>query len=122
MKDLRHVLREVSLFAALDEEEIDALLEQACEVRYAPGQVIIKESAEGDSLYVILEGEVQIYKTHRQGGEVVLARCGAGQSFGAEALVPGPGRETNRTSSVRALHEVRLCRIGQHDFQAILKD
>jgi CRP-like cAMP-binding protein len=49
---------------------------------------------------------------------VVLARCGKGEHFGEQALIPG--RLGKRTASVRAMGQVRLLRIEKAPFQALL--
>lgn len=114
MQEAQGLLQETTTFAVLDERAVDALLETASEVRRSPGEIIFEEDAPGDALYLILEGDVQIFRT-RPSGEVVLARLSTGETFGELALLPG--RSGRRMANARALTAVRLCRIEKEAFQ-----
>ncbi|MDY7229014.1 cyclic nucleotide-binding domain-containing protein [Hyalangium rubrum] len=56
------------LFEMLSQEELAHLAELAGQRRYAAGEVIFEEGALGDSLFVIVKGEVEV--VHREGDAV----------------------------------------------------
>jgi serine/threonine protein phosphatase PrpC len=87
-------LRQVYLFQHLEIKEIAALVQSGLVHRLQPGEVIVEEGAqENQSLYVILEGEVEVLK-----GEEILATLSSGNHFGEMSLL----LESPRTATVKA--------------------
>ena len=79
------------------------------------GQLVLQEGDQGDSLYVVLAGELEV--TKRQGSQdVLLALYKPGQFFGEMALL----EQAPRSASVRTLQESRLLVISQAAFQTLL--
>jgi len=79
------------------------------------GQLVLREGDPGDSLYVVLAGELEV--TKRQGSQdVLLALYKPGQFFGEMALL----EQVPRSASVRTLRESRLLVISQVAFQTLL--
>jgi len=111
-------LRDTGLFAALAAEELATILREVQTVGHEPGEVVVREGEAGDALYVIDEGAAQVFTFGQDGGEVVLAKLGAGEYFGEQALVPG--RSGRRNAYVRAYSKVRLLRVGKEAFQRAL--
>lgn len=72
--------------------------------RFEPGEAIVTEGERGDSAYIIVRGECEVFKTLPDGARTVLRRMGAGDVFGETALLTG---ET-RSASVVALGEVEV--------------
>lgn len=75
---------------------------------YQDTEVIIKQGDQGDCMYVIQEGLVEIVK-EMDGGEVLLALRGAGEFFGEMAIFE---REV-RSATARALGDVRVLTIDK---------
>jgi signal transduction histidine kinase len=79
------------------------------------GQLVLQEGDQGDSLYVVLTGELEV--TKRQGSQdILLAVYMPGQFFGEMALL----EQAPRSASVRTLQESRLLVISQAAFQTLL--
>jgi signal transduction histidine kinase len=79
------------------------------------GQLVLREGDQGDSLYVVLTGELEVSK--RQGSQdILLALYKSGQFFGEMALL----EQAPRSASVRTLQESRLLVISQAAFQTLL--
>jgi signal transduction histidine kinase len=79
------------------------------------GQLVLREGDQGDSLYVVLTGELEV--TKRQGSQdILLALYKPGQFFGEMALL----EQVPRSASVRTLQESRLLVISQAAFQTLL--
>jgi hypothetical protein len=53
-------LKQIELFADLAFEQIDAILQASEDANYLPGETIIREGEPGDTLYLLLEGSVDI--------------------------------------------------------------
>ena len=108
-------IRHVPLLADLSEEDLEQLFQMAETVSIPAGQLVLQEGDSGDSLFVVLDGELEVTKRHgRQ--EVLLAVYTAGQFFGEMALL----EQAPRSASVRTLRESRLLLISQAAFQTLL--
>jgi putative ABC transport system ATP-binding protein len=74
------------------------------EVRLDATQVLFEQGDRGDLVYVVEEGEVEIYRTRGDGTEEHLAVIGAGNYFGEL----GPMLNLPRSASARARNACRL--------------
>jgi len=110
------LIRQVPLFAELTTQETSELWEAARHVAAAPGEVIIKEGDPGDSLYIILSGELEVTK---QDGdrEITLATRRPGEFLGEMSLL----EQAPRTASVRAVQRSELLAIGPDAFRRLLE-
>ena len=79
----RHLFEEQSLSTM----EINFLAALSREERFAPGQLIFSEGEDGDSMYVVLDGQVMISKFVSGAGEEALDFIGRGDYFGEMALI-----------------------------------
>jgi signal transduction histidine kinase len=108
-------LRQVPLLADLSEEDLEQLYQMATTVSIPAGELVLREGDPGDSLFVVLDGQLEV--TKRQGRQdVLLAVYKPGQFFGEMALL----EQAPRSASVRTLRESRLLVISQAAFQTLL--
>ncbi len=108
-------LRRLPLFAELPEADLQALYRRAETLTLAAGEWLMREGDVGDTLYVVLEGVIEI--TKRSGGqEVVLALRGAGEVIGEMALL----EQMPRSASGRVVQDSRLLKIGNEAFKQML--
>ncbi len=108
-------LRKIPLFADLSEEDLERLNQMAETVSVPAGELVLREGDQGDSLFVVLDGQLEV--TKRQGSQdVLLALYKPGQFFGEMALL----EQAPRSASVRTLQESRLLVISQGAFQTLL--
>ncbi|MEB3335330.1 MAG: mechanosensitive ion channel family protein [Cyanobacteriota bacterium] len=105
------------LFANLSDPQRRRLLESSPSPCFGPGEVIVREGAEGESLYVVLRGQVEVSKA-LDGRSKVVARLGPGEVFGEMTLF----LDAPRSATVRALEECRLLRVGRPAVGALLAD
>ena len=78
---------------------------------YQGGEVIVRQGDIGDCMYVIQEGQVEVF-TEQDGKEVHLAVHGPGAFFGEMAVFD---RDV-RSATVRALGEARILTIDKKNF------
>lgn len=86
----------------------------ADEQTYEDGQVIFREDTPGDWVYVVLSGEVEMYKTV-EGHQHVIGRLQPGEVFGEVGFL---GR-IRRTATTRAVGETT---VGIIDREFLLKE
>ena len=87
-----------SVFPALDEGGLHALLSQVRARRLETGEVLLREGDGGTSLFIVETGLFEVRGLFGS-EERVLARLAAGEVIGEVALL----REVSRTATVRAL-------------------
>jgi len=82
------MLKGISIFEDLNELQLNRFAEVAEEKEYKSGEVILDEGVEGDALYVVKEGQVEVSK---QENEVrsTLVTLEAGEHFGEMSLLEG---------------------------------
>ncbi len=85
---------------------------------YAPGEIIFKEGDEGEFVYTIIHGNVEIIKGGVEGGENVIARLGPGDYFGEMAMAS----DKPRSATARAVNSVKTMTIAKGDFVNLHKN
>jgi len=88
----RAVLRRVRAFADLGDEECDAVLRVLRARRGAPNDVLFREGDAGDSLMIVLDGELIARVRTAAGTEEDVARLGPGQVVGEMAFIDAEPR------------------------------
>jgi CRP/FNR family cyclic AMP-dependent transcriptional regulator len=109
-------LRQVALFASLDDAELAKVLEICKEQSYHPGQTIFKEGEPGNRLFLILEGDVRISRDIPGSGEEALAILKPGACFGEMAVFDRSERSTDAISNGGC----RLLTISRADLEIVL--
>ncbi|ADH86245.1 Crp/Fnr family transcriptional regulator [Desulfurivibrio alkaliphilus] len=79
-------LTTVPLFRGLNREQYDHLAMIATDQEYAKGQSIFAEGDPGEGFFMVMSGQVKIYKLSFEGKEQILHIFGPGEPF-AEAAV-----------------------------------
>ena len=101
-------LQQTELFAELPETELKAICQIASEVAHPADATLFEEGDEGDSLYLIVDGEVSIIKA----GTEVLFFDEKGYCLGEIALIDNKPR----SATVKTVKSTQFLRITRHDF------
>src|SRR5438045_4711887 len=111
--------KQVSFFADLSEEEIQALSSATKRRTFRSGEVIFHRDDPGQVLYMIKEGKVKICIISPDGQEVALTVFGKGEVFGEFAILDG----LPRSADAVALERVECYTLQRSDFhKAIMKN
>lgn len=116
MKRYMDNLRNVSLFATLNEKDIEVISRIIYVNTYAKGEVVFQEGERGDSLYIVLKGQVKVCLYDEDGREYILAAIGRDGFFGELALID----ELPRSANVITLENSELLIIRRHEFTRLL--
>src|ERR1035441_9104329 len=106
-------LSEIALFAALSENELQGLAQQAMEKRFAAGEMLFWEGEECAGIFLIVQGTVKIFRTSPGGREVMLSIETAPASVAELPLFDGGPYP----ASVRVMEPVAALFIDKTDFQ-----
>lgn len=89
MASTSELLHRIPLFAAMDESATAELLRNCTARRYPAGRIIFLAGRPAEQFFVILEGQVKIYKLSQRGEEQTLHLYGPGETFGEAAMWAG---------------------------------
>ena len=109
-------LKHISLFATLKKEHLDSVARIMFEQWVEDGEYICRQGEEGNELYIVKKGEVQVIQKSN-GGERVIFKAKEGACLGELAIL---GNIT-RTASLYAKGNVQLLVIKGEHFLALLK-
>src|SRR5271157_5354211 len=107
------VLKKVTLFSGLSEQEFAFLTARLVQRNFSAGQLIFSEGDACTGLYVVQSGNVRIFKSSPGGREQVLSIEGPGSSI-AELPVFDGG---SYPASVAAVDRATLLFVSRPDFQ-----
>ncbi len=111
-------LKGIELFEGLSVGEFAAVASVTEEIVYPAGEFVIKEGDTGETMYMIVSGEVSVVKGLGEDQEIELARIGTGDYFGEMALVD----DVVRSASVRTEKESRLLVLHKQEFKEIVRE
>lgn len=62
MKDIRSVIKQMDFFVNMSDQDIETISSHFTTEEYIPGDIVFEEFTPGDSFFIILEGEIEIFK------------------------------------------------------------
>jgi len=104
------------LFAELEPEELDLILDRHRESSHEAEQVIVMERDWGESLFLLRNGLAKVRTYTADGDEVVMSLLGEGDVFGEMAALDGAAR----SADVVALTPLQLVKLRVAPFSALL--
>ena len=114
---MKEMIRTVSLFQNLNDEQLDKVWAICKKVKYGPNTVLFREKEAGGAFYIVVSGSVKIYTSHG-GSQKILATFQPGDSFGEMSLIDGKPR----SATAETLEESTLLSIEARDFLHLLQE
>lgn len=111
------LLKNVSLFSLLDEEELALLASQVDYKTFAPRQRIYKVGDPSGQAYVLISGRVRVSTVDEDQQEVVVDEPGEGEFFGFASMLQQSPHQTTALS----LEESACLEISRDDIQTLLE-
>jgi CRP/FNR family transcriptional regulator, cyclic AMP receptor protein len=110
-------LQRVPFFRDVDPAKLKLLAYVGEKLTYAPGESVFRQGSAPDGVYIILDGEAEIFHDTAAGDHVELVRFGAGMSFGEMSVLSG------RARAVSAVAATSLCvlKIKKADFVELVR-
>ena len=117
--------RKIFLFQDLEDREIEEVLDRTSPREFSAGSEIIREGEPGDSMFIMISGEVEITKQltlvldKDTPKERVMIRLKAddGVYFGEMSLL----EQDTRSATVTALTDCRLLELNHQDFLELIR-
>lgn len=110
------MLKEISLFACLDDDTLEKLQNAALKRSYPKNTVLFSKGDIGDSMYVVIQGKVKAVIYSEEGREMLLSFFGPGEYFGEMAMLDGRPRSASMVTKTFC----RLMIIQREDVKRIL--
>jgi len=111
-------LRQVDFLCDLHDEELRMLVPGVIVQRFGAGELIVREGDEGDSLFIIREGTVEVLATGSDGKQVHIRDLTPPAFFGEMALMTGE----KRTATIRGRSDVELLELNRDAFGELFKN
>ncbi|HOJ71742.1 MAG TPA: ATPase, T2SS/T4P/T4SS family [Syntrophorhabdaceae bacterium] len=112
-------LKNTELFKSLSDDELQALANQLKERVYPPNTAIVREGAQGDSMFIIKDGKVDVKKKEPSLGiDLTIATLENGACFGEMALLTG----NPRSATVMAVVPTSVFVLDKKDFERLLME
>jgi len=86
MQELLRTMKNIELFRGLNDSQLERIAAISRREDYNEGDVILKQDAEGDTMYIIAQGQVEI-SVQVKGTSRLAIYLGEGQVFGEVALL-----------------------------------
>jgi ferredoxin-NADP reductase/CRP-like cAMP-binding protein len=119
-KETQTFLREINLFRSLDDHGLNSLAKKVGILNLESGEILLKENEIANSMFLVLDGAIEIYSHSEKGNEVSLAVLKKGQHFGEQALISGARGERN--ANARTIKKSILVKISKESFNQVLEE
>jgi CRP/FNR family transcriptional regulator, cyclic AMP receptor protein len=106
-------LKSIDLFSQIPGEDLVRVAQIAEEVDFEPKETLISEGELGDSLYLIVDGRVQVFK-----GTRLVVELGERECVGEMAILDSEPR----SATVRASTHVVALKIEREDFYDLITE
>jgi len=118
MKRYIENIKNVHLFSTLEDDELEVISRILYIKDYQKGHVVFQEGEGGDSLYVVLKGNVKVSLYDESGKEYILDIIGKGAFFGELSLID----ELPRSANVVTIEDSEFLVIKRNDFIKLLME
>lgn len=111
-------LKEVEIFKDLSVRELSAIASVTEEVSFPKGEIVIREGDQGETMYLIIRGEVSVIKGLGTEHQIELDRIGEGDYFGEMSLF----EDIVRSAAISTEQETRLLVLHKQEFKEIVRE
>ncbi|MDX1736742.1 MAG: ABC transporter transmembrane domain-containing protein, partial [Alphaproteobacteria bacterium] len=111
------VLKNLPMFSELDNSQLKLLAFTAERKHYKPGEKLFSQGDDGDTAYVILNGEADVVLEDEDGSESILFSIGKNKLVGELALLS----DTQRTATIRAKKDLTALQLNADVFAELAR-
>ena len=103
--------KRVKIFKGLQPEEVGGIIQQGATLQFEKGKTIFHEGMLGTNLFIVLHGEVALYKKTQ-----IIAKCEVGDTFGEMAVL----NHRPRSATAAAVEDTKLFTLDERQIDSIL--
>ncbi len=107
-REIYDFIKKIELFNGVSPDEFDILIKSIDVKTVSPGEFLFRENTRRKGIFIIYEGEVELFKTSPQGKEKHLAIFGRYDFLGEGSLM----EDSPHSTSARAVKETVVLMIG----------
>ncbi len=112
------LMRGQALFETMGDEHVQLVIDRCHAQRFGRGEAIIREGADGASMFVLLSGEASVIVGGGNGHSTRVATLNTGDCFGEMSLLTGE----KRSASVLAINDCKVLEITKPVFAEIIAE
>lgn len=112
------LLKGIEIFEGLSVSELAAVASVTEEIDHPTGEIVIREGSTGETMYLVITGEVSVIKNLGAPGEIELDRIRSGDYFGEMALF----ENIARSASIRTEEDSRFLVLHKQEFNEIVRE
>lgn len=101
--DQARQLRKISLFSTLEKEDIEFIISRMLVQAHAKNDVIVNQGKEGDSMFILAEGLLEVSVKSSDGKNLKIADLAPGTFFGEKSMLTGERRAATVTCTTEAV-------------------
>jgi small-conductance mechanosensitive channel/CRP-like cAMP-binding protein len=116
-REIMGELRQVDFLRELRDEELRLLLPGVTVLKFGAGEIIVREGDQGDALYIIRTGTVEVVATAPDGKQIHIRDLRQPAFFGEMALMTGEVRN----ATIRARSDAELLELSRDGFTELFK-
>jgi len=109
-------LLDIPLFSGLERIHLAKLIPELERTSFSAGEILFREGDPGTCLYIIIDGEADVFLEDGETGTSNVAVLGRRECFGEMALLTGQPRSTG----VRALEDLKVYTLSKEGFDKLL--
>lgn len=98
MEQILNIIASIPSFKGLESRQLEAIQRITTDRRFGRNEIIFSDGDPGDGFYVVIEGQVKIFKLSPEGKEQILHVLGPGQPLGQVAVFAGRSFPANAQS------------------------
>jgi CRP/FNR family transcriptional regulator len=118
MKRILDIINKIPAFNGLSEDQLKEIQNIAVDRRFEKGEIIFSEGDEGSGFYVVVAGQVKVFKLSPEGKEQILHIFGPGNPVGEVAVFAGRSFPAN----AEAIAAARLLFFPRSAFLDLISD
>lgn len=107
------LLKEIDIFSGLSAAELAAIAAETKELDYPEGETVIKQNEVGETVFLIIDGKVEVIMEQGNDQEVVLDHISSGGAFGEMALID----DAPRSATIRTVEPCRFLILHKQEFK-----
>ena len=111
-------LKKIHIFSDLQVRELAAIGSITKEKDFAKDQIVVKEGEPGDTMFLIISGEVSVIRNVGATKETLIAKISQDDYFGEMALF----EDKPRSATVKTNTDAKLLELGKLEFEEIMRE